>query len=125
MALAPSRDLVRRAVELDHGAVDVDLVLGLHAADRLEELAVDGLDRALDALAEIARTAVAKLDRLMRAGGGAGRNRGAAHRAVLQHDVDFDGRVAAAVQNLAADDVDDGGHVRKSPKRSFEMSGTS
>ena len=102
--------LVRRAVELDHRLVDVDLVLGFHAADRLEDLAVDGLDRLLDALAEIARAAVAQFDRLMRAGRGAGRNRGAAHRAVLEHDVDLDGRVAAAVQNFAADDVDDGGH---------------
>ncbi len=52
----------------------------------------------------------------MRAGGSAGRHGGAAHRAVFQHDVDLDGRIAAAVQNLAADDVDDGGHVGKSPK---------
>ena len=44
--------LVGRAVELDHRLVDVDLVLGFHAADRLEDLAVDGLDRLLDALAE-------------------------------------------------------------------------
>ena len=68
----------------------------------------------LDALAEIARAAVAQLDRLMRAGGGAGGHGGAAHGAVFEHDVDFDGRIAAAVENLAADDVDDGGHVRKS-----------
>ena len=87
-----------------------DLVLGLHAADRLEDLAVDGFDRALDALAEEARAAVAQLDRLVRAGRGAGGHGGAAHRAVFEHDVDLDGRVAAAVENLAADDVDDGGH---------------
>ena len=121
----PKPRLVGRAVEFDHGAVDVDLVLGLHAADCLEELAVYGLDGALDTLAEIARTTVAKLDRLMRAGRGARRNRGATHRAVFQHHVDLDGRIAAAVQNLAADDVDDGGHIRNPRKRSFEMSGTS
>jgi hypothetical protein len=103
----------------------VDLVLGLHAADCLEELAVYGLDGALDTLAEIARTAVAKLDRFMRACGGARGNGGTTHRTVFQHHVDLDGRIAAAIQNFAADNVDDGGHVRNPRKRSFEMSGTS
>ena len=46
----------------------------------------------------------------MRAGRGARRHGGAADRAVLQHDVDLDGGIAAAVEDFAADDVDDGGH---------------
>ena len=63
------------------------------------------------ALAEIAAlVAVAQLDRLVRAGRGARGHRGAALAAVLQHHVDLHGRVAAAVEDLAADDVDDGGH---------------
>ena len=103
--------LVRRAVELDHDLVDLDLLLDVHVAERFEDLAVDGGDRLLHALAEIARlVAVAQFDRLMRAGGGAGRHRRAAHRAVLQHHVDLDGGIAAAIENFAADDVDDGGH---------------
>ena len=62
-------------------------------------------------LPPIARlVAVAQLDRLVRAGRGAGGHGGAAARAVLQHDIDFDGRIAAAVEDFAADDVDDGGH---------------
>jgi hypothetical protein len=70
-----------------------------------------GGDRFLHALAEIARlVAVAQLDGLMRAGGGAGRHRRPSHRTVLQHHVDFDGGIAAAIENFAADDVDDGGH---------------
>ena len=32
-------------VEADHGLVDLDLLLGVHAADRVEDLAVDGIDR--------------------------------------------------------------------------------
>ena len=65
------------------------------------------------ALAEIARlVAVAELDRLVGAGRGAGRHRRAAHRAVLEDHIDLDGRVAAAVEDLAPDDVDDGGHGR-------------
>ena len=103
--------LVGRAVELDHGLVDLDLLLGVHAAERVENLAIDGLDRLPHALAEIARlVAVAQLNRLMRAGGGARRHRRAAHRAVFQHHIDLDGGIAAAVKNFAADDVDDGGH---------------
>ena len=103
----------------------MNLVLGLHAADRLEELAVDGLDGAFDALAEITRTAVAKLNRLVRAGGRAGGHGGTPQRADLEQHVDLDGRVAAAVQYLAADDVDDGGHVRKSPEKLVWTVGTS
>ena len=63
------------------------------------------------ALALVARlVAVAQLDRLVGAGGGARRDRRPAHGPVLEHDVDLDRRVAAAVEDLAADDVDDGGH---------------
>ncbi len=46
----------------------------------------------------------------MGAGRGAGRNRGAPERAVLQDDIDFDGRIAAAVENFTGNDIDDGGH---------------
>ena len=102
---------VRRAVERDHGLVDLDLRLGIHAAERLENLAVDRLDRVAHALAEIAfLVAVAQLDRLMRPGRGARRHAGAAARAVFEHDIDLHGRIAAAVENFPADDVDDGGH---------------
>ena len=102
--------LVGRAVELDHRLVDLDLVLGVETADRLEDLAVDGFDGALDALAEITLAAVAKLDRLMRTGRGAGRHRRATKAAVLQVHIHFDGGIAAAVEDFAADDVDDSGH---------------
>ena len=48
----------------------------------------------------------------MCAGAGAAGDGGAAERAVFQSDIDFDGRIAAAVEDFAADDVDDGGHAR-------------
>src|SRR5476649_2252601 len=51
-----------------------------------------------------------KFDRLMRACGGARRHRRAAHRAVFQHHIDLDRGITAAIENFAADDVDDGGH---------------
>ena len=105
--------LVRRAVEIDHRLVDGDLVLRLHAADMIEDLAVDRRDGLGDALAEeLGFVAVAQLDRLVRAGRGARRHRGAAHRAVLEHHVDLDRRIAPAVEDLAGDDIDDRGHAR-------------
>ena len=103
--------LVGRAVERDHGLVDLGLRLGIHAAERIEDLAVDGVDRLAHALAAVARlVAVAQFHRLVRAGGGAGGHRGTAARAVLQHDVDLDGRIAAGIENFTADDVGNGGH---------------
>ena len=116
IALAPSLRLVRRAVELDHGLVDLDLVLGLEAGDRVENVAVDRFDRLQDALAAVAAlVAVAQFDRLVRAGRSARGHGGAAHRAVLERDVDLDGGIAAAVENFARGDVDDGGHVGSVP----------
>ena len=105
--------LVLRAVELDQRLVDMDLVFRLHAADGVEDLAVHRFDRLQHALAEEALlVAVAQLHRLMRAGRGAGRHGGAAEGAVLQGHVDLHRRIAAAVEDLPADDVDDGGHAR-------------
>ena len=60
---------------------------------------------------EAALVAVAQLDRLVRAGGGAGRDRRPAERTVLQQDVDLDSRVAATVENLAAANSDNGCHL--------------
>jgi hypothetical protein len=54
--------------------------------------------------AELALVAVAKLDRLVGAGGGTRRNGRAADRAVRQDDVDLDGRIAARVEDLAGVD---------------------
>ena len=110
---------VRGAVEIDHGLVDLNLLLGLHAADGVENLTVDRLDSLLHALAEIpALVAIAQFDSFMCARGSARGNGGAAQRTVFQHHIDLNGRIAAAVQNFAADDVDDGGHVH--PLRAWD-----
>ena len=54
--------------------------------------------------------AIAQLMGFMRARRSARGNGRPAKRAVLEPDIDLDRRIAAAVQDLAPDDVDDGSH---------------
>ena len=78
------------------------------------DLAVDRLDRLVDALAApAALVAVAQFDRLVRAGRRARRHRRAAEAAVLQQHIDLDRRIAAAVEDRAGVEVDDCGHVTR------------
>ena len=102
--------LVRGAVELDHRRVERPL-LGRAGADQgFGDLAVDVLDRLGHALAGPGAAAVAQLDRLELAGRGAGRDRGQAASAGLEHDLDLDRRVAAGVEDLTRVDGADGAH---------------
>ena len=84
--------LRRRAVELDHGAVDLALLARVHPGDAVGDLAVDVGDGAGDALAEPGVAAVAELDRLVLAGRCAGGHGGCTERARLEPDLDLDGR---------------------------------
>ena len=71
-------------------------------------LGVDVLNGLADALAQVtALVAVAQLAGLVDAGGSAGGNSRAAHSAVVQGDLDLNGRVAAGVKYLARGDVND------------------
>jgi hypothetical protein len=54
MALAPRRALLGRAVELNHDLIDLFLVGGIEADDRVGDLAVNVLDGLQDALATVA-----------------------------------------------------------------------
>ena len=109
--------LVGGAVERDQRVVDADLVGGGEPGQRVADRAVDRLDGAADALAAVAAgIAIAQLHRLVGAGRGAGRDRGAAHGAVLEQDVDLDGRIASAVEDLAAHDINDDRHLRTLPR---------
>ena len=98
--------LVRRAVDLDQARVERRLVgEGLPDQGRAQ-LAIDVGDGVAHALAEVAvGIAVAQLDRLTGAGGGARGHRRAAARAVGEHHVGLDGRVAARVEDLAGVEV--------------------
>src|SRR5262249_30983935 len=100
--------LVWRAVKRNQGFVDLDLRFRIHAADGVENLAVDGLDRLADAFAKVARlVTVAQFDRLVRTGRRARWNLRAPARAVFEAHGDLARRLAAAIETLTADDVDD------------------
>ena len=82
---------------------------GVAADDDLGQRVVDVGDGLGDALAEVPLlVAVAQLDGLVNAGAGAGGDGGAAEGAVGQDDVDLDGRVASAVEDLASVHLGDG-----------------
>ena len=100
------------------GGVDAALVFRVHAAQGTVDLAVDRLDGLEHTLSEVARlVAVAQFDRLVGTRRGAGRHDGAPHAAVIEHDIHLDRRISAAVQNLTADDVDDGCHAEPLRRR--------
>ena len=73
--------LVVGAVELDEHAVDVALVEGVEAHQRVVDLVVDMGHRVEHALAPVAGLAVTQLDRLERTGGGTRRDHGPARGA--------------------------------------------
>ncbi|ABC63239.1 probable phosphopyruvate hydratase [Erythrobacter litoralis HTCC2594] len=103
--------LVRRTVEIEHHCIDIALIFGVEAQQRVGDRRVDRIDRPCDALAEITPLiAIAQLDRFMRAGRSARRHRGAPEAAVFEKHVHFDGRIAPAIEDLAGMQVDDGGH---------------
>ena len=102
--------LVVGAVEVDEQPVDVALVEGVEPDQGVVDLVVDVGDRVEHALAAVAALAVAELDGLEGAGGGAGRDDGAAAGTGVEDDLDLDGGVAAAVEDLSTGDVLDDAH---------------
>ena len=77
--------LVFGAVDGDHGGVDEALVGGVHAGELGGEDGLDVLDGLEDAFAEVVLlVAVAELDGLVLAGGGAGGDGGAAHGSAVE-----------------------------------------
>ena len=99
-ALAPRRPRFGVPSSLQERLVDRPLVGGL-ADERRGNLVVDVADGLQHALAAVAAlVAVAKLQRFACAGGGARRHGGAAARARLEHDVHFDGWIAARIKNF-------------------------
>ena len=100
--------LVLRAVQLDHQPVDVFLVACVQAQQLGGELVVDVVHGLLDALALIVvLLAVTQFDGLVLAGARAGGDDGPPDGAVGKVCLDFNGRIAARIQDLpAVDDLD-------------------
>jgi hypothetical protein len=90
--------------------VEAVLVVGVEAGELGGDELVDVANGVLDALAAVALLAVTELDGLVLARRRARRHGEAAFGAGVENDVDFDGGIAAAVEDFAADDVGDGGH---------------
>jgi hypothetical protein len=88
----------------------MELIFSFHAADSLENLAIHCVDCLLNAFAEVALSAVAQFNGLMRASRCARWHSGAAYRPILEDDVYFHRWIAAAVEYFTANDVNDGGH---------------
>ena len=99
--------LGRGAVEFDHGLVDSTLVGGHHAHDRRGNDLVDILHSLENALAAIAGTAVAELESLVLTGGGTGRNGGDADKTAVKGNFNFDGGVAAGIEDLPTENLYD------------------
>jgi hypothetical protein len=104
--------LVVGAVGGEHDPVDGPLVIGVGGLveQRPGQDLVDVADRVADPLAAVAVAAVAELDGLELAGGGAGGDDRAAEAAVVEVDVALERGIAARVQDLPGDDEFDGGH---------------
>ncbi|MNS75658.1 hypothetical protein D3C72_1091850 [compost metagenome] len=104
--------LVVGAVQVDHRAIEEGLFAGVQAQHGFRDLGVDVLDGLQHALAEIAAlVAVAQLDGLARTGRSARGHGRTAHGARFEQHVALDGGVASAVENFAADDVNDCTHL--------------
>src|SRR5690606_35416888 len=96
---------------LDHRPVDILLVLGIEAKERIGDLYVHGSNGIEHALAQIASLVTVPLfNGFMCAGRCTRRHRRATEASILQQHVHFDRRIAPAVEYLAPVDVDDCGH---------------
>src|SRR6267143_5407029 len=103
--------LVGRAVEVEHGVVDRNLVVGRHPLEPRPDHLVDVLHRLEDTLApEALLIAVTQLDRLVLPGRRAAGHGGPARGAARQSDVGLDRRVAPAVEDFARVDRNDRAH---------------
>ncbi len=95
--------LVGRVVEFDHGHVDAGLIQRVHADQAVGDLVVHVIDGLEYAFAQVDRlVAVTQFPRFVDAGAGTAGHRSPSGRAIAERDVHFDGRIAAAVENLAA-----------------------
>ena len=104
--------LVGRTVQGNQLLVNRHLIQHILTHQGIADLGIDVVHSVLDALAQItALIAVTQLTCLINAGGRTGGNRSTAHSTVFQIDLYLNCRVAAAVQDLAADDINNLNHL--------------
>ena len=104
--------LVGGTVRGDQRGIDGALIEGIEAYDGIGALVVNVLDGLRNALAQVAAlVAIAQLACLKGAGRSARRHHRATEAAVLEHDLDLDGGVAAAVEHLATVNVQNVTHA--------------
>ena len=100
------------AVQIQHDLVDIGLFVGVNADKGLGNVVVHVFHGFQYAFAEITRcVAVAQLQGFFLAGRCAAGHGCAAHNAAFQQNVAFNGGVAARIQNLAGENIDNGTHV--------------
>src|SRR5665811_398588 len=99
--------LVGRAIELDHGAVDQNLIARRQTAERGTDALFHALHRLLHSLPHVALgVSVSQLEGFVLSSGRAARHSGPAECTAVERDIGFDCRVSTAVQNLARLDLD-------------------
>lgn len=100
------------AIEIDHHRVDLGLLVGIHAEQRIAQLDVDALHCLPDAPPEkAAGIAVAQFGRFARASRCTRWHDGPARRAVGQRDLHLDCRIAPAVEHLVPRNLRDARHL--------------
>ena len=103
--VGPDFPLVRRAVEVPQQAIDGCLSKRAHPLQFRCDHLIDVTDGLQHAFAEVALlVAIAQLHGLVRAGAGAARHCRPCAGPIVQLDIHLDGRIPAAVQNLAGVD---------------------
>ena len=98
--------LVLGAVEFDHPLVQADLIERVEAAQFVGDFRVHVVNRRQNPFTEVFRfVAVAKFEGLVDTGAGPAGHRRPAERAVGQIDIDLDGRISTAIENLSGTNV--------------------
>ena len=126
MALAPSADLFAVPSSSIQPRIDAGLVLRLPSPQRIPDGPANVAHHPAHPLAPVATgIAIAELERLARAGGRARRHRRTPARAVGEQHVGLDRGIAAGIEDLAREDVEDLGHGSPSRDRHRTRAATS
>ena len=113
--IRPKILFVLAPVELDQLAINRFLIERIGTREALRDGFIDRTHGFRNALAAVALlVAIAQFPRFMLARAGAARNRRAPECAALQVDIDFNGRIAARIKNLARVDFTDAGFRHRS-----------